>query len=114
MATLDVMEDEKLVQNSAKMGERMGRQLDDLKAKHEGIGDHRGLGLMRALEFTTKEGAPDPKLRDAVEKAAWQRGLITLACGTASLRLIPPLTVSPEQVDGGMAVLGEALKAARA
>jgi 4-aminobutyrate aminotransferase len=112
MATLDVLEGEKLVANSAKMGERMGKQMDEMRS--ERVGDHRGLGLMRALEFVTKEGKPDPKLRDAVEEQAWKRGLITLGCGKSSLRVIPPLTVTREQVDGGMEVLRQALKAAKA
>jgi 4-aminobutyrate aminotransferase len=114
MATLDVLEDEKLVQNAAKMGERMGGQMEEMRQAHPRVGDHRGLGLMRAFEFVTPEGAPDPKLRDAAEREAWKRGLVTLACGKASLRVIPPLTVTPGQVDGGMDVLRAALKAAKA
>ncbi|HUR62713.1 MAG TPA: acetyl ornithine aminotransferase family protein [Candidatus Thermoplasmatota archaeon] len=114
MATMDVIEEEDLVRNSARMGDRMGRQMQEMMDGHEGVGDHRGLGLMRALEFVTREGAPDPKLRDAVEQQAWKRGLITLGCGKSSLRVIPPLNVTREQVDGGMAVLREALSAAKA
>ncbi|HEX2065572.1 MAG TPA: acetyl ornithine aminotransferase family protein [Candidatus Thermoplasmatota archaeon] len=114
LATLDVIQEEKLVANSARMGERMGRQLDEMTEGHARVGDHRGLGLMRALEFVAKDGAPDPKLRDAVEKEAWKRGLITLGCGRSSLRFIPPLTITAQQVDGGMEVLRQALKAAKA
>ncbi|MFO1534194.1 MAG: acetyl ornithine aminotransferase family protein [Thermoplasmatota archaeon] len=114
LATLDVIEDERLVANSARMGQRMGKRMDELREGHPGVGDHRGLGLMRALEFVDATGAPDPKLRDTVEKEAWRRGLITLGCGKSSLRFIPPLTVTAAQVDGGMEVLAQALKAAKA
>lgn len=114
LATIDVMEKERLVENSAKMGAHMAKWLDGFKEKHAGIGDHRGLGLMRALEFVKADGSPDPKLRDAVEEAAWKRGLITLQCGKNSLRIIPPLNVKAAQIDGAMEVLGEALKAVKA
>ena len=89
-------------------------RFDELTAKHKSIGDHRGLGLMRALEFVDAKGAPDAKKRDAVEEACWKRGLVTLACGKSSLRFIPALNVRPGQVDGAMAVLGEALRAVKA
>jgi 4-aminobutyrate aminotransferase len=114
LATLDVIRDEGLVENSAKMGAHMAQRLDEFAGKHKSIGDHRGLGLMRALEFVDAAGQPDAKVRDAVEEACWKRGLITLACGKSSLRFIPALTVNAEQVDGGMQVLGEALKACKA
>ena len=114
LATLDVLRDEGLVENSAKQGAHLAQRLDELAAKHKSVGDHRGLGLMRALEFVTPDGKPDAKKRDAVEQACWKRGLVTLACGKSSLRFIPALNVTQAQVDGGMQVLGEALKAAKA
>jgi 4-aminobutyrate aminotransferase len=114
MATLDVIEGEHLVENAARMGRHMGRRMDEMKERHARVGDHRGLGLMRALEFVTPDGAPDPKLREAAETACWKRGLITLGCGKSSLRVIPPLTVTAGQVDGGMDVLDEALRAVKA
>ncbi|MES2154888.1 MAG: acetyl ornithine aminotransferase family protein [bacterium] len=114
LATLDVLEDEGLVANSAKMGKRMARRLDELKAKHSGIGDHRGLGLMRALEFVDGKGKPDAALRDAVEEASWKRGVVLLGTGKSSLRIIPALNVNAAQVDAAMDVLGEALTSAKA
>lgn len=114
MATLDALESERLVENSAKMGKRLGKRLDELKGKHHGIGDHRGLGLMRALEFVDAKGLPDPKLRDAVEQASWKRGLVLLGTGKSSLRVIPALNVNAAQIDGAMDVLAEALRSAKA
>jgi 4-aminobutyrate aminotransferase len=114
LATLDVLEEERLVENSAKMGKVLAKRLDEAKGAHKSIGDHRGLGLMRALEFVDAKGAPDPKRRDEVEVACWKRGLVTLACGKSSLRFIPALNIKAAQVKGGMDVLDEALKAAKA
>lgn len=117
MATLDVFAKEDLVTNSAKMGEHLAGRLDELVDQHPRIGDHRGLGLMRAIEFVdpTKKAdgvaKPDPALRNAVEEACWKRGLILLACGKSSLRVIPALNVTAQQIDGAMDVLAEALTA---
>ncbi len=113
LATLDVIEDEDLVENSARMGAHMAQHLDEMAQRHKSVGDHRGLGLMRALEFVKPDGKPDADKRDAVEEACWKRGLVTLACGKSSLRFIPALTITAEQVDGGMAVLADALKAVK-
>jgi 4-aminobutyrate aminotransferase len=114
LATLDVIEGEGLVENAAKVGKVLGKRLDEAMRRHESVDDHRGLGLMRAIEFVDKKGDPDAKLRDAVEKACWQRGLVVLGCGRSSLRFIPPLNVTAAQIDGAMDVLDEALKAAKA
>jgi 4-aminobutyrate aminotransferase len=53
-------------------------------------------------------------MQKAIEEGCWKRGLILLGCGKSSLRVIPALNVTAEQVDGAMDVLGEALKAAKA
>ena len=122
LATLDVLEDEDLVANSAKQGKHLEKRLEELRARHKSIGDRRGLGLMQAIEFVqpgAKAGArgpgkPDPDMQHAVEEAAWKRGLVLLGCGKSSLRVIPSLNVTREQIDGAMDVLGEALKACKA
>jgi 4-aminobutyrate aminotransferase len=113
-ATLDIIKDEDLVGNSARMGAVLGKRLEGMKRDHARIGDHRGLGLMRALEFVKADGAPNGRLRDAVAEAAWKRGLILLGCGKSSLRVIPALTVNEEQVHGAMDILEAALKAEKA
>lgn len=114
LATLDVLESEDLVKNSAERGAQMGKHLDEMKEQHASIGDHRGLGLMRAIEFVKKDGSPDAKLRDKVETEAWKRGLLLLGCGKSGIRFIPPLVVKAPQIDGAMDVLRESLKAAKA
>ncbi len=113
-ATLDVIEEENLVENSAKMGEHLGKHLDEIAESHDSVREHRGLGLMRAIEFQKPDGSHHPKLRDAVETEAWKRGLILMGCGKSGIRFIPPLNVSAGQIDGAMEVLRDAMKAAKA
>lgn len=114
MATIDVLKEEKLIENSAKMGDVLGKQLNELKDEFNSIGDARGIGLMRAIEFNKKDGSPDAALRDKVEEQAWKKGLILLGCGKSGIRFIPSLNVSEGQINGAMEVLRDALKAAKA
>ena len=116
MATIDAIEEEDMVGNSARMGEHLRRRLVELQDEHEEIGDVRGLGLMQATEFvkdpTTKERAVE--LRDAVTVETYKRGLILLPCGKNSLRYIPPLIIKEHQVDAAVDILDESIKAAKA
>ncbi|HVM45006.1 MAG TPA: aminotransferase class III-fold pyridoxal phosphate-dependent enzyme, partial [Candidatus Thermoplasmatota archaeon] len=114
LATLDVLQSERLVENSATTGAHMRRRLEELQQRHDVIGDVRGLGLMLATDFVkdrrTKE--PHAKLKDRVVEEAAKRGLILLPAGRSSVRYIPPLCITREEVDAGIEVLEAALKAA--
>lgn len=115
-ATIRVMREERLVERAQRLGEVLGRGLRELQPQASSVGDVRGLGLMWALEFVkdSKSRVPDRDVRDRVIKEAYQRGLAILPCGLSAIRVIPPLVVSEEQIEGGLQVLREALKAARA
>lgn len=87
--------------------------LAPFKDKYPTIGDVRGLGLAWGIEFVknreTKEH--DPKTRNRVIYEALRRGLTVLGCGKSSIRLIPPLIISEEQVKMGLDIFEEAVKA---
>ncbi len=116
MATLDVIEKEKLLDNARVQGEYLLDRLRDLAEAHPEIGDVRGLGLMTATEFVTDRTTKEPaaKLRDLIIEEAARRGLILLGCGRSSIRYIPPLIVRREEIDEAMEVLDAAIRAARA
>jgi len=112
LATINVIEKEKLVENAALQGEYMHKRLKELEEKYEIIGDARGLGLMQATEIVkSKEGKePYPKIRDEIIKRAYKKGLLLLSCGESGIRYIPPLCITREQVEAGMEILEEAIK----
>jgi 4-aminobutyrate aminotransferase len=114
LATLDVIQGEKLVENSAKVGDHLNKRLRELAGKHEAIGDVRGLGMMQAIEFVTdrRTKAYDPKVKDRVVEEATKRGLVLLPCGRSAVRCIPPLVITVEEVDAGIEVLDQAIGAA--
>ncbi|HLF07356.1 MAG TPA: aminotransferase class III-fold pyridoxal phosphate-dependent enzyme, partial [Thermoplasmata archaeon] len=112
LATLDVIRDEKLLENAAKQGRLLRKRLEELQGDHPRVGDVRGIGLMQATEFVkdrkTKEYAT--KERDRISEAAFKRGLLLLQCGRSGIRYIPPLVITRDQVDAGVEVLEGALK----
>jgi 4-aminobutyrate aminotransferase len=113
IATLDVIADEGLVENAAAMGERLADGLRKIAAEYPVIGDVRGLGLMRAAEFTS-HGGPDPETATRAQRAAVDAGLLLLTCGARGnvVRMIPPLIVTPDQVDEALALFAAAVRTA--
>ncbi|HEX2021140.1 MAG TPA: aminotransferase class III-fold pyridoxal phosphate-dependent enzyme, partial [Candidatus Thermoplasmatota archaeon] len=114
LATLDVLQGEDLVGNAARVGDHLRKRLLELQDRHERIGDVRGLGLMLAIDLVTdrRTKAFDAKAKDRVVEEAFKRGLVLLPCGRSSVRFIPPLCITREEVDAGIEVLDAALKAA--
>ena len=114
VATLQVVKDEGLVENSRLRGEQLRRGLNELQATEPLMGDVRGLGLMQAIEFVTAGGAPNPALAAAVQQAAIEEGLLLLTCGPAGnvVRIVPPLTVSEDEIESGLSRLAASVQTA--
>ncbi|PYG02191.1 4-aminobutyrate aminotransferase [Georgenia satyanarayanai] len=111
LATLDVIEEEGLVANAADRG----RQLLDgaRRLATDAVGDVRGLGLMVGSEFTGQDGEPDTARAQAAQQEAARRGLLMLTCGAHMnvVRMIPPLVVTEEEIDEGLAIWSDVLTA---
>jgi 4-aminobutyrate aminotransferase-like enzyme len=77
------------------------------------MGDVRGLGLMDAVEFT-REGQPDAVTTKAVIAKCLEDGLILITCGTFDnvIRWIPPLVVTPDEIDQAVDIFAKALTSA--
>ena len=106
---LDLVSDSDFLASARELGETMRARLDELASRHSDIGEVRGLGPMLAFEFVERT----PDRAQAVVAAAFERGLLLLACGLYGnvIRLLPPLTVAPDELDEGLAILEEALAA---
>jgi 4-aminobutyrate aminotransferase len=116
LATLEVIEKERLLDNARLQGDHLLRRLKELLPRHSEIGDVRGVGLMVATEFVRdrKTREPATEFRDRVVEEAVRRGLIVLGCGRSSIRYIPPLNVRREEIDEAVDILDAAISAARA
>jgi 4-aminobutyrate aminotransferase len=111
LATIQTIEEEKLVENAAKRGEQLRAGLSELQSNFPVIGDVRGLGLMVATEFS-KDGQPDDNTAKAIQQACLARNLLLLTCGTYEniIRWIPPLIVSDEQIEDALGIFAKALE----
>ena len=111
LATLEVIQSEGLVANAAARGAQLADGLRKVAADTDSIGDVRGLGLMLGSEFVDGDDDPDPATAARVQQAAANRGLLLLTCGALGnvVRMIPPLVVTPEQVDDALAIWADAL-----
>ena len=112
LKTIELLERE-LVANSAEVGAYLKAGLEKLMSKHECIGDVRGMGMMLGVEFVEdkKTLAPAPELRDRVERACYERGLIILGAGFNTIRWSPPLILSQENADVALEIFDEAIAA---
>lgn len=114
-----------LIERSAEMGALLGKKLRALAEKHPCVGDVRGLGLFWAVELvkdrTTKEpfntpqdkAARKPLVIDQVSAEMAKRGVTVLAW-VSHLVIAPPLIITEEQLDEGIAALDAALSVADA
>jgi len=122
IATIEALRDERVVENAAAMGEALAAELPRLAARHTCVGEERGLGLLWALElvkdratreplvpFNAKGKAAAPMRR--LREAAMARGLYLMTHFNLVL-IAPPLTITRDELDEGLAVLDEVLAAA--
>jgi 4-aminobutyrate aminotransferase len=112
LATLDVIEKENLLKNSAEVGAHMLKRMADWPAKLKLVGDVRGRGLMVGVEIVkdkaTKEyGAAE---RDRIVEHAFERGVLFLGCGPSTVRICPALVVTKDEADVAVNVLEECIK----
>jgi len=110
MKTIELLEGD-MIDNSREVGAYLEAGLNRLKDKYECVGDVRGLGMMLGVEFVDNKESlrPAPELRDKIEYACYEAGLIVLGCGTNSIRFSPPLILSRENVDVALEIFDNAI-----
>ncbi len=106
---LELVAEPGVLAGEERLGETMRTRLDAIAARHPDIGEVRGLGPMLAFEFAEQS----PERAKTVTAAAFDRGLIVLSCGLYGnvIRLLPPLTITAEELDEGFGILEESLAA---
>jgi L-lysine 6-transaminase len=102
---LQIIEEENLVQNARERGVTLLAGLKDLEAKHDGITQARGRGLMAAFDV------PSPEIRSKILEEGRNRGVIALACGTNSIRFRPTLTIRDDEITRAIEILDQAIGA---
>ena len=107
LATIEVIEEERLLEKSLLLADRAMARLKGLAGLNPAIGDLRGIGLMIGIEFVTETGAPNPAACQKVLDFSLEKGLIMINCGAERnvIRFIPPLITSGAELDTAMTIL---------
>jgi 4-aminobutyrate aminotransferase len=111
LTTIEIIEDEGLVANAAKVGAAALARLNDIKAKCQIVGDVRGQGLLIGVELVSDRGSklPAAKAAEEVMYRALDRGLSFKTTFGNVLTLTPPLTTTMVQMDEALDILDQCL-----
>jgi len=113
LAVLEIIKDENLLANAREQGAYIIKMLRELQFRSPIVGDVRGMGLMTAVEFvkpsTDREANTEVVRR--ILQIALDKGLILYPCGhwSQTIRLIPALTVTRDQINEGLDMFTEAV-----
>ncbi len=111
-AVIDVIKEEKLLENATKQGNYIMKWLKNLKEECKIIGDVRGKGLMIGMEIVEDKETKEPASEKAKEimMRCWRRGVAIITCGKSSVRIVPPLNITKELVDSALDILEDVVK----
>lgn len=115
LVNLDTLINEKLVDNAASTGDYLKKKLRLIGHKYSDvIGVIHGKGLVYGIHIV-KPGSkePDGKLAFDITESCFQQGLLMFApvgYGGATIKICPPLCVTQEQIDDGIAVMDESFR----
>ena len=111
LTTLEIIEDEGLVENAQKVGKYALECLQELKQRHPIVGDVRGLGLVLGIDLVADPETKEPatEFADRVLYGCLSRGLSFKTTMGSVITLTPPLTVTVEEIDCAIAILDEVI-----
>ncbi len=121
LANIAILEEESLVNNAAVVGAQMKEALTSLQDECDILGDVRGLGLCLGLEIVRGGGDRSPWIEgaQAITRHCRQAGLwLALEYGATGfspncLRIMPPLSITKDEAEVGLTILGQAIRAAQ-
>ena len=110
VATLQVYEEDGLIENAAKVGRHLGQRLEEMKARHASVGDARYIGLFSALEIVKSKATKEPiDPLPELAKALRDNGIFTFIFHNVVF-VVPPLCITEAQLDEGLAIVDKALE----
>lgn len=106
-AVIDVIREDRLLENAAKQGTYILKRLEELKEESEIVGDVRGKGLMIGIEMVEDKESKKPAAKKANEiiVRSWKQGIVIITCGVSTVRIAPPLNINRELVDAALDIL---------
>lgn len=127
LAVIPIYQEDKLIENSEKMGKYLLEKAMELQDKHPCVGDVRGLGLFVGLELVKNKKTREPimpveaKIRPGmnpkleVAKKLGEMGMMAMAANPSNvIAMAPALIVNKDEIDEGIAIMDKALEVADA
>ncbi len=111
VATLEVYQEDGLIENAARLGQVLGQALAEIKARHPSVGDVRHIGLFSAIELVKNRASKEPLASGILAKPLRERGLATL-CLSNLVSISPPLCISEGELRQGLQIIDETLEIA--
>jgi taurine---2-oxoglutarate transaminase len=122
LETLKIYEEDGLIENAAAMGKYVEQQVEKLKQKHPSIGNFRTTGLLGCIELVKDRNSKEPMapfnakpdemvVMNKVAGKIRELGMYTFVRWNY-IFIAPPLTITKEQIDEGLAIISEAIKVA--
>lgn len=111
LATIGVIQEEKLPERAQRLGAEIVRRLKKFAEGKKHIGEIRGRGLMIGIEFDDDKGEPSKEIAEQVAAKCLENKMIVLTCGNRGqvIRLIPPLTLSDAEAEKGCEILEKSM-----
>jgi len=111
LATIRVIEKERLMENATKQGEYIMKRMREFQETSKIVGDVRGKGLMIGVEIVQdkKTKKPGGDMAHDIIHHAWKKGVVAIGAGPCSFRIAPPLCISRDLVDFGLDALEESI-----
>jgi 4-aminobutyrate aminotransferase len=111
-AVIDVVKEEKLLENATKQGSYILKRLAELKEQSEIVGDVRGKGLMIGMEIVEDKESkkPAPQKVTEIMMRSWKRGINVITCGASTIRIAPPIIITRDLVDSALDIIEDVTK----
>ncbi len=113
LATLEVIRSERLMENARRLGNVAMKRLNEMKEKYEIVGDVRGLGLFVGAEIVKDKKSKargEQEARQIIEYC-FKHGLLLITAGRNTLRIIPPLNITEDELNEGLDIVEEGVAA---
>mgnify|MGYP000489148487 FL=1 len=102
LAAMEIILSENLVENSEKMGNYLVEKLTELSSKHNSIQEIRGKGLMVGIQLAGENAVE-------IKNKCFEKGYLVGSVGKNVIRILPPLIVTKEDIDGLISTLDDIL-----
>ncbi|MEM3061649.1 MAG: aminotransferase class III-fold pyridoxal phosphate-dependent enzyme, partial [Candidatus Bathyarchaeia archaeon] len=112
LETIEVIREERLIENSIKQGNHLIKLFKEAQEKYEIIGDVRGKGLMIGIEIVKEPKLRTPGIEEAdrILKKSIRQGVLLSKRGLSTLCLAPPLTIKRDAAEEGFRIIEAAMK----